>query len=181
MAGDTNDPRRSRPIDIKWLKGGLIGQLSINGHLWGAIEWSGKRNAWCIEDACGRCLAHEPSICGQAAARDAAMRLARAMVRDGRMPSPEEARRLHGDQVATRPTTIPAIMTTATFALGVSDVRAGRPFHHDADLWRPNDAWAYERGRLWAVLTPKHVPLKINGKINPDAVAWYARCGDDIL
>src|SRR5262245_19891046 len=88
MAGDTNDPRRQRLVTFKWLRGGLIGQFSINAQLWGAIEWSGKRNAWCVEDACGRCLAHEPSICGQAAARDAAVELAQAMIRDGPYAKP---------------------------------------------------------------------------------------------
>jgi hypothetical protein len=96
---------------------------------------------------------------------------------------PEEATRLHDDhQIKTVPTTIQAIMQTGTFALGVADVRAGRPFHRDADLWHPNDAWAYERGRLWATLAPREIPLKRNGKITSEALAWYARhCDNEIL
>jgi hypothetical protein len=91
-------------------------------------------------------------------------------------------RRPDSDQVPTRPTTIPAIMETGTFALGVADVRAGRPFHRDADLWHPNDAWSYERGRLWATLAPRYIPLKRNGKITSEALAWYARhCDNEIL
>jgi hypothetical protein len=90
-------------------------------------------------------------------------------------------RRREGDQVPVRPTTIPEIMATVTFALGVADARAGRPFHRDFDLWRGSDQWAYERGRAWATLAPRNVPLKINGKISADAVAWYARHGDEIL
>ena len=54
--------------------------------------------------------------------------------------------RQEGDQIPTRPTTIPAIMARATFALGVSDARHGRPYHPDFDLWSGNDQWAYERG-----------------------------------
>lgn len=182
MVGDSNDPRRERPISIKWVKRGLIGQLRVGGEFWGAIEWSETRDAWCVEDVEGRCLTHANHICGQAAARDAAIELAEAMIRDGRLPSPEEARRLSsGEQIETRPTTIIAIMATATFAIGVRDARAKRPFHPDADVWKPNDCWAYERGRLWATVTPRDVPLKCNGQINPDAIAWYHRHCDEIL
>jgi hypothetical protein len=72
-------------------------------------------------------------------------------------------------------------METVTFALGVADARAGRGMHPDTDLWHPNDCWAYERGRAWAVLTPKNVPLKRNGEITSEAVKWYRRSSDDIL
>lgn len=87
----TSDPRRQKPVVIKWH--GLIGQLTIDGKPWGAIEWSEKRGAWCIEDAEGQCLRHKESIRGQAAAKEAAIELAQAMILDGRMPSPEEALR----------------------------------------------------------------------------------------
>jgi hypothetical protein len=173
MVGDSNDPRRQEPISIKWLNRGLIGRLLVGGEFWGAVEWSPKRNAWCVEDACGRCLTHQASICGQAEARDAAVKLARTMIRDGRMPSPEEAKRLHGDQVETCATTIPAIMKSVTFALGVADARAGRGYHRDYDLWDTNGEWAYERGRMWAALAPRDLSLKLNGKINPDAVPYF--------
>jgi hypothetical protein len=102
------------------------------------------------------------------------------MIRDGRMPSPEEAKRL-SDQVATSPTTIPAIMAHATFALGVSDARHGRPYHPDFDLWSGKDQWAYERGRLWAVLAPRDMPLKIHGRLNGAAIAFYEQCRKEIL
>ena len=86
-----------------------------------------------------------------------------------------------GDQIPTRPTTITEIMGRATFALGVADARAGRPFHRDFDLWRGDDQWSYERGRAWATVTPRNVPLKVNGKISAEAVAWFARHGDEII
>ena len=85
------------------------------------------------------------------------------------------------DSVRTTLTTFQAIMQRVTFALGVADARAGRPFHRDTDLWHPNDAWAYERGRLWATLVSRHVPLKIGGKINPEAVRLYSRHRDEII
>jgi hypothetical protein len=87
-----------------------------------------------------------------------------------------------GDQIPTCPVTINEIMSDPTFALGVVDARAGRPYHPDYDVWADcNLRWSYERGRMWATLTPRHVPLKVNGKINPDAVVWYARHGDSII
>jgi hypothetical protein len=86
----SDDPRRRKPIKIRW--SGMIGELLIDGESWGAIEWSDKRKAWCIEDAEGECLKHAEHVRGQAAAKDAAIELAEAMIRDGRMPTPEQAR-----------------------------------------------------------------------------------------
>ena len=86
-----------------------------------------------------------------------------------------------GKQVPTRPPTINEIMSQPTFALGVADARSGRPVHRDYDVWHGDAQWAYERGRMWAVLTPRHVPLKRNGRINPDAVVRYMQHGDDII
>jgi hypothetical protein len=86
-----------------------------------------------------------------------------------------------GAQIPTRPTTIVEIMSHPSFVLGVADARAGRGYHKDYDLWTGNMQWCYERARQWAALTPKNVPLKLDGKINPNAVAWYARHRDDII
>jgi hypothetical protein len=66
--------------------------LTIGGVLWSEVEWSSKRAAWCIQDAAGQCLTHVESIVGQDRDPDAALRLARRMILDGRMPTPEEAR-----------------------------------------------------------------------------------------
>jgi hypothetical protein len=46
---------------------------------------------WCIQDASGRCLAHCDAIHGQDVDAQTAVKLAKAMIRDGRMPTPEEA------------------------------------------------------------------------------------------
>jgi hypothetical protein len=93
----TDDPRRQKPVAIEW--DGMTGRLIIDDEFWGAIEWSDKRKAFCIEDAEGQCLRHKASIRGQAAAKDEAIALAQAMILDGRMPSPEEAKRQHKEQV----------------------------------------------------------------------------------
>ena len=78
-----------------------------------------------------------------------------------------------GDQVPTRPTTVAEIMAQPTFLLGVADARNWRGYHADYDLWNTNGQWNYERGRQWAALAPRDVPLKRNGKINPEAVQYF--------
>jgi hypothetical protein len=89
----SDDPRRQAQINVVF-RSEHIGELHVDGLRWGAIEWSEKRAAWCIEDAEGRCLRHASSIHGQAAAKEEAVALAEQMVRDGTLPAPEEAWRL---------------------------------------------------------------------------------------
>ena len=70
-------------------------------------------------------------------------------------------------------------MSGSKFSMGVTDVRAGRGYRPDYDVWEEtNDRWEYERGRQWAKLAPRNVPLKLNGKITTQALRWY---GNDIL
>ncbi|MFL5237178.1 MAG: hypothetical protein ACJ8EL_06165 [Rhizomicrobium sp.] len=94
---DIVDPRRQRPITIRW--DGLTGTLFIDGESWGAVEWSDKRQAYCIEDAEGRCLSHHSHIHGKNKDKDGAVALAEAMIRDGRMPTPEEARKARRERL----------------------------------------------------------------------------------
>jgi len=65
--------------------------LTIGGRMWSEVEWSRSRQAWCIQDAAGHCLTHVEHIVGQNRDPQAAIRLAKRMIVDGRMPSPEEA------------------------------------------------------------------------------------------
>jgi hypothetical protein len=65
--------------------------LTIGGQTWAQVEWSPSRRAWCIQDASGRCLAHCDAIHGQDVDAQTAVRLAKRMILDGRMPTPEEA------------------------------------------------------------------------------------------
>jgi hypothetical protein len=83
---------RPQSIALKWNGDNSIGRLTIGGKLWASVEWSEKRQRWCVEDSEGRCLTHRPSIHGMAASRDEAVALAKAMIVDGRMPSPEAAK-----------------------------------------------------------------------------------------
>jgi hypothetical protein len=73
-------------------------------------------------------------------------------------------------------------MSSLKFALGVADVRAGRSFPANYDDWgKGDDVWGYERGRMWARLTPRNVPLKVNGRVTEEAIRWYRRHVRDIL
>jgi hypothetical protein len=65
--------------------------LEIGGTMWSEVEWSSSRRAWCIQDAAGQCLAHCEHIVGQDLDVQTAIRLAKRMIVDGRMPAPEEA------------------------------------------------------------------------------------------
>jgi hypothetical protein len=65
--------------------------LEISGQMWSEVEWSLERRAWCVQDAAGHCLTHVESIHGQDRDPQAAIRLAKKMIVDGSMPTPEEA------------------------------------------------------------------------------------------
>jgi hypothetical protein len=102
--------RRVKPIKITWsADGARIGRIYVGSEYWGAVEWSRKRKAWCIEDAVGACLAHAEHIRGNAKTKELAVELAETMIRDGRMPSPEEAKRQFQERHAARPPSPPPL------------------------------------------------------------------------
>jgi hypothetical protein len=80
-------------------------------------------------------------------------------------------------QIYTHLVSTETIMRTTHFGLGVLDVRAGLPPRAAPATWDTNAAWNYERGRCWATVAPRCMPLKINGKINPAAVALARQDG----
>jgi hypothetical protein len=88
-----NDPRRYRVIEVRFRGNPPTYRLTIEGQLWSEVEWSASRRAWCIQDAAGHCLAHIEHIHAQDIDSEAAVRLAKRMIRDGRMPTPEDAAR----------------------------------------------------------------------------------------
>ena len=61
------------------------------GTLWSEVEWSPSRQRWCIQDAAGQCLTHVEHIVGQDRDVQTAIRLAKRMIVNGRMPTPEDA------------------------------------------------------------------------------------------
>jgi hypothetical protein len=86
------DPRRHGVIEVRFHTGlPSIYRLTIGNKLWASVEWSPSRRAWCIEDGVGLCLAHVEHIHGQDPDAQAAIQLAKRMIRNGRMPTPEEA------------------------------------------------------------------------------------------
>jgi hypothetical protein len=88
-----NDPRRHRVIEVRFRGSPSTYRLTIDGQLWSEVEWSASRRAWCVQDAAGHCLSHVEHIHAEDVDAEAAVRLAKRMIRDGRMPTPEEAAR----------------------------------------------------------------------------------------
>jgi len=68
-------------------------------------------------------------------------------------------------------TPVIAIVCSQAFSRGVEDVRAGRPPEYDNQS--KEGAWAYERGRLWAVLAPPDMPLFIGKRVNKKALKIF--------
>jgi hypothetical protein len=91
------DPRRALPIVVEGEIPKFIYRLYILGELWASVEWSESRGRWCVEDACSQCLAHIEGICGAAPNATMAILLAKQMIRDGRMPTPEVVRARMGE------------------------------------------------------------------------------------
>jgi hypothetical protein len=85
------DKRRFGVIEVLRLNANTY-HLAINGELWSEVEWSASRQAWCIQDAAGRCLTHTEHIVGANRDVQTAIRLAKRMIVNGAMPTPEEAR-----------------------------------------------------------------------------------------
>jgi hypothetical protein len=80
------------------------------------------------------------------------------------------------DQVETEQIGASYFIESRDFARGVEDVRAGRPPRFDAYAWDQGGApatdrqWAYEKGRQFATIAPRTMPLRIKGKLNLDAL-----------
>jgi hypothetical protein len=55
------------------------------------------------------------------------------------------------------------------FQYGLNEIRSGKAFNPECD------DWSYERGRLFGALAPQNMPLKIDGKINPQALRLCER------
>ena len=84
------DRRRFGVVEVRRLNAETY-HLTIGGVMWSEVEWSRSRRAWCIQDAAGRCLTHVEHILEPDRDVQTAIRLAKRMIRDGRMPTPEDA------------------------------------------------------------------------------------------
>ena len=81
-------------------------------------------------------------------------------------------RRRRREQADTAPTTPREIMRHPDFRAGFNDVRAGHPPRFDEFAAH----WEYERGRHYAVVAPRDLPLFVGPtghKLNPDALLDY--------
>jgi hypothetical protein len=92
MIENQSDKRRYGVIEVRRINAETY-HLTIGGRLWSEVEWSRSRRAWCVQDAAGHCLTHVEHIVGQDRDPQAAIRLAKRMIVDGRMPAPEDALR----------------------------------------------------------------------------------------
>jgi hypothetical protein len=98
---DDADSRRQKPISVEKYAD-RVWHLTIDGKLWAAVEWSKNNLRFCIEDAEGRCLSHRDHVHGGDEDRTAAIALAKEMIRDGRMPTPEAAKKVREDRLERR-------------------------------------------------------------------------------
>jgi hypothetical protein len=102
MTTTSSDRRRYGVIETQFHTHGQVEiyVLSIGGQTWAQVEWSPSRRAWCIQDASGRCLAHCDAIHGQDVDAQTAVRLAKRMILEGRVPTPEQAEALLRERLA---------------------------------------------------------------------------------
>jgi hypothetical protein len=84
------DRRRFHVIETRMINADTY-WLVIDGQMWSEVEWSQSRQRWCIQTAAGMCLAHTEAIVGVDKDPQTAIRLAKKMIVNGEMPTPEEA------------------------------------------------------------------------------------------
>src|ERR1700690_3678165 len=75
-------------------------------------------------------------------------------------------------QATAWPTTLKKIMLSPEFAAGVADVRLGHAPRFDDPIARD---WNYERGRMFAMIAPMRMPVRIGKKLNPKALLIFSR------
>jgi hypothetical protein len=81
-------------------------------------------------------------------------------------------------QLPTTATTIESVMRSAAFKRGVADVRLNRPPSFDSDHQSEDSEWDYERGRLWAIIAPRTMPITQSGRLHKPAVALFRKAID---
>jgi len=82
-------------------------------------------------------------------------------------------------QVSTKTCTLRSVMRSAAFTKGHKDALHGKPFDYDA-YPDTNDQWAYERGRLFAMVYK--YPVKDGKTITYDALyAFHSAWQDNLI
>jgi hypothetical protein len=77
-------------------------------------------------------------------------------------------------QINVRLVTVEIVMRSREFAIGLAEVRKGRPPNSDR-FTEIDPAWNDERGRQFEIVAPPNMPLKIGRRLNPDAVELFER------
>lgn len=75
-------------------------------------------------------------------------------------------------QMATHTVTLRTVMRRASFVQGHRSFLRGEPLNYDAYPHKPNEQWAYERGRLFAAIYPH--PVKNGKTIRTSALMAYS-------
>jgi hypothetical protein len=79
-------------------------------------------------------------------------------------------KRKAGLNAAAHPVSPTWVMRSPAFGRGVADVRAGRAPRFDLE-----DNWEYERGRQWAIVAPRTMPVTIGTRVNPAAISVFLK------
>jgi hypothetical protein len=187
------EAQRNLPVQVTW-PGGMvskhaIGRITISSLLWANVEWSWKRECWCIEDCEGRCLLHEENLRGTEASAEAAEALATRMIREGSMPVEAAERQRRREQRSRQPAEIRRhevqeqkykLLRAQSDANGLE--RQQPPLYEalaealdfsDPDLWRSN-SFASLRPRLAIYLRAKVADLeyRVNDLVAEHASKW---------
>jgi hypothetical protein len=72
-------------------------------------------------------------------------------------------------------------MSSGPFRRGFDDQRAGRGFADDYERQSTAFQEQYERGRQFALVLPRNIPLRIGFRINIEAARIFLRTGSDII
>jgi hypothetical protein len=82
------------------------------------------------------------------------------------------------EQIDTEECSCSWFMQRPSFMHGVEDVRAGRPARFDTYAANTNSLWAYEKGRQFATIVSRSLPLTLNGKLNRKALRLFKAAVD---
>jgi hypothetical protein len=83
------DRRRLRVIRTDYRRGRYI--LTIDGRTWATVGWDSRRRAWVVRDPKGYPPPHLVLSQSESVDSETAVRLARRLIRDGSLPTPELA------------------------------------------------------------------------------------------
>ena len=84
-------------------------------------------------------------------------------------------------QQRTRKINISTYMASRAFQDGVKTVRKGLPWPSDYEKLSPNEQWKFETGRMFGILAPKELNIKLGRRITPEAIRFFIENKTDLL